>query len=122
MQGLGDGSYGDEGAMQQIQSGAPMASAPTGPSAPPPGPHPALGAIQGLTPLDAPSARPGEPVTHGADAGPGASSVALGLGGNPDRSDSAFLQKYLPTFVKMANSDDTPPGFKQWVRQVVANL
>jgi hypothetical protein len=121
MQGLGDGSYGDEGAMQQIQGGAPMAAAPGAPSAPPPGPHPALGAIQGLTSLDAPSAQPGTPVTDGADAGAGASSAALGMI-DPNRVDAQYLKKYMPTFVKMANSDDTPPGFKQWVRNIIANM
>jgi hypothetical protein len=121
MGGLGDGSYGDETAMEQIQGGAPMAAAPGTPSGPPPGPHPALAAMQGLTPLDAPSQQPGVPVTDGADAGAGAGSTALGMV-DPNRADAQYLKKYLPTFVKMANSDDTPPGFKQWVRNVIANI
>lgn len=130
MTGLGDGSYGDESAMQSIQSGAPMAQTPSGPQAAPSGPHPALGAIQNLTPLDAPSDRPGEPVTHGADAGPGGSSAVLGLLGsdpaqvatNANQQDAQSLQKYLPVFIKVANDDNSPPGFRQWVRNIIANL
>jgi hypothetical protein len=126
MTGLGDGSYGDESAMQEIQGGAQMAQAPSGPSAAPSGPHPALGAIQSLTPLDAPSAWPGVPVTDGADAGPGADSAALGGFQNPstdaNNADAKHLQKYLPVFLQVANDDNAPPGFKQWVRNIIANL
>lgn len=126
MTGLGDGSYGDESAMQDIQSGAPMAQVPSSPSAAPSGPHPALGAIQGLTPLDAPSGWPGVPVTDGADAGPGSDSGALGLMQDPpvdaNAADAKHLQKFLPVFLQVANDENAPPGFKQWVRNVIANL
>lgn len=39
-------------------------------------------AIPPVTPLDAPTTRPQEPVTHGLPSGPGAGPEALGLGGD----------------------------------------
>jgi hypothetical protein len=118
MTGLGDGGYGDEAAMEQIQGGAPMAQVASGGFG---APAPVSDPMASIVGLDAPSQQPGVPVTDGADAGAGVGSNALGLT-DPNRADAAYLKKYLPVFVKMANSDDSPPGFKQWVRQVVANL
>lgn len=54
--------YGQGQQMQALQQAAPMAATP--PIPPPPKPS-------------APSTRPNEPVTHGADAGPGADSSIL---------------------------------------------
>lgn len=119
MTGLGDGSYGDESAMQSIQAGAPMAQvAASGPVSQ----QSAVDPTQGLTPLHAPSQQPGVPVTDGADAGPGRTSGALGLVTNPNQADAQYLSKYLPALIKMADNDNTPPGFRQWVRNVIANL
>jgi hypothetical protein len=70
--------YGQATAMAQAEQAAPMAGTPAIPAdtvnavaaagAPGPQPPPTLGT---------PSQRPGEPVTHGADAGPGADSSIL---------------------------------------------
>lgn len=54
--------YGAAGDLVAQQQGAPMAATPATPP---------------VTPLHAPSERPQEPVTHGADAGPGADSSIL---------------------------------------------
>jgi hypothetical protein len=56
--------YGEAGALVAQQQGAPMAATPPTPAVP-------------VTPLHAGSERPGEPVTHGADAGAGADSSIL---------------------------------------------
>lgn len=88
---LPDAGYGEQQNFQDIQSGAPIAKggAPVGkaeaPSVPPP-------------PLDAPSARTGEPVTHGADAGPGLGMDSLGLF-DPSQvaaQDVQYMMRYLP--------------------------
>ena len=60
--------YGDAGQLMAQQAAAPMSATP--PVPPPP-------------PLHAPTQRPGEPVTHGADAGPGADSSILTQPGPP---------------------------------------
>lgn len=135
MSGLGNGDYGSEQAMEQIQQGAPMAYQPdalgaapgTSSSAPQGNPQAqaALAAISGLTPLDAPSERPGVPVTDGADSGPGNSSAALGIPQTMTdlrREDANYYRKYLPVFIKAANADDASPGFKQFVRNLIGYL
>lgn len=55
--------YGDAGALMAQQQGAPMAQQPAAPAP--------------QIPFGAPTQRPGEPVTHGADAGPGSDSSIL---------------------------------------------
>lgn len=70
--------YGQAGAMAQQEQAVPMAATPNIPAAAAnavaaagaPGPQPP-------PMLSEPSQRPGEPVTHGADAGPGAGSSIL---------------------------------------------
>jgi hypothetical protein len=52
-------------------------------------------ASQPLTPLNAPSQRPEEPVTFGANAGPGPGIEALGLT-QQGQSTAQVLQKLLP--------------------------
>ena len=79
-------NYGDGQDMMQIQGGAPMAATPS--------PTPVSAAqmaqnaqqqqAQGqpqtpVTPLTAPTARPNEPVSAGANAGPGPGMAALGI-------------------------------------------
>jgi hypothetical protein len=56
--------YGGRKDFEDIQGGAPMAAAPSGPALPPP------------TPLFAPTERPDEPVTAGAPVGPGPGPAA----------------------------------------------
>lgn len=70
--------YGDASAMQQAEQAVPMAGTPPIPASAPGAV--AQAAAPGPTPpptLDQPSQRPGEPVTHGADRGPGAGSSIL---------------------------------------------
>lgn len=76
--------YGDASQQALQQQTAPMAGTPPTPPAPdvsatPPGAGPGMPAFAG-TPLDAPSQRPGEPVTHGVNIGPGAGTDALQTG------------------------------------------
>lgn len=70
--------YGDHQALLAQERTAPMSQSNSiPPSAVPAAPAGPGGTPPQLTPLDAPSARPGEPITHGVDIGPGAGSEAL---------------------------------------------
>lgn len=90
---LPDAGYGEQKDFQAIQAGAPVGKALTSgstngapvPAQLPPG-------------LDAPSARPDQPVTHGADAGEGPGMASLGLAGPNDMAanDVNYMLKYLP--------------------------
>src|SRR5881275_1300666 len=73
-------AYGDKKAELDAQRVAPMAgTAPLpAPATPGAGREGAMPAYTGL-PLNAPTQRPDEPVTHGVDIGPGGGSNVLGL-------------------------------------------
>lgn len=85
--------YGEGADFLDIQSSAPMENAPAGTSQ-------GLNAAQAaspsspLIPLDAPSMRPNEPVTHGADAGAGGSSAILGIAPQNDETDTILRALY----------------------------
>lgn len=110
---LPDAGYGEQAQYRGIQQAAPIqkveptAAAPTGAQGPLP------------LPLDAPSTRPNEPVTAGADAGPGAGSDVLGLFNENDAAanDLNYLIRYLPSFQAMAdNTPNVNPRFLALVR------
>lgn len=103
---LPNAGYGEQKEFQAIQQGAPIAKggAPVGgtnaapPSPPPPG-------------LDAPSARPDQPVTHGAASGPGLGMDSLGLF-DPAQlaaNDVEYMMKYLPTLQYMVDTTPNAP-------------
>lgn len=100
---LHDAAYGEQAEFRSIQQGAPIqkvaapgSGAPGG--APPQGPLPPA--------LDAPTGRPGEPVTAGVDAGAGPGADVLGLG-DPNSwaaDDVRYAKRYLPTLQYMVDS------------------
>ena len=95
-----DQAYGDKKAQLDAQRVAPMAgTAPLPPPATPGGgSEGAMPQFSGL-PLNSPSQRPDEPVTHGVDIGPGGGSEVLGLP-NPAQGTgqmTALLQRYAAT-------------------------
>jgi hypothetical protein len=71
--------------------------------------------------MGAPSQEPGTPVTAGADMGAGPGLEALGIRGTASE-DSDAIRRYLPTLIDIAQRDDTLPGTKRWLRNVIANL
>jgi len=69
--------YGQRLAQQRAQEAVPMGQSPTAvPSPVSKKPRVAPGS---LTPLTAPTGRPNEPITAGADFGPGPNSLAIGM-------------------------------------------
>src|SRR5512139_1806256 len=98
--GLG---YGENGDLNAAQSAAPM----TRPSA---APSPSVAMP---TPLGDPSAFPDQPVTAGADAGPGPTSADIGLSQDENRAIREQLGPKLPVLMRMADSSTATPEFKR---------
>ncbi len=95
-----------------------MAAAPKskGPSkAPQGGP---MGAMGGGNLLFSETQRPDEPVTAGASFGPGAGANSQLKSNEQADADAATIGKYLPDLMRMAEEEDTPAGFKRFVRHL----
>lgn len=106
-------SYGDQTEMAQIASGAPIAKAPElRPSQAPAVP------AQPLTPMFAPSERPGEPVTHGIDMGAGAGSEALMMRQPDDMAFKASIRDALPVLGYIADLPNTSPETRAAIKQL----
>lgn len=100
---LPDAGYGEQAAFRSIQQGAPIQKVepPTGGA---PGGAPQAGALP--PPLDAPTGRPGEPVTSGVDigAGPGSDSLGLFDPSTMAADDIRNAMQYLPTLQYIVDS------------------
>ena len=94
-----------------------MAQTPSGPMM-----SAAQGPPMSFTGMDAPSTKPDVPVTDGAASGMGAGPEALGPPTSNTKMDAQALAKYLPTFIAIAEKEDTPAGTKRWVRNLIANM
>ena len=99
------GPYGSRQDMMAIQSGAPMAG----------------GGGAGLPPLDAPSARPDEPVTAGVDAGPGIGMAAAGIPTDKQITDDQ-LRPLLRSLELVANLPGSNAETRSFVRNLKARL
>jgi hypothetical protein len=101
------GAYGDRAEMAGIQGGAPMQGG---------GPTRDM-----LTPLGAPSANPNEPVTAGADMGPGPGPLGAGI-----LSDEQITNEQLAPLVRslelVANLPGSNPETRSFVRNLKARL
>lgn len=87
--------YGEGQELMNIQQSAPLAAAPSIEQASTPSGLASAAASQPIIPLNAPSQRPDEPVTFGADAGPGPGMEVLGA--MPQGQTTAqVLLKLLP--------------------------
>lgn len=116
--------YGQGVALQRAQQAVPMgvpataqqglpAPAQPGPAGPPPIPP------GGVTPLTAPSERPGEHVMTGVSVGPGAGPEALGPLAPAEADPSlARMQAYLPVLELVASQPDSSPELRQFVRRI----
>lgn len=92
--------YGEQAAFQEAQQAAPMAS------------------MAPLTPLDAPSGRPSEPVTAGSPMGAGPGPEALSMQDEGD--DIRRAQDFLPALMVLASQPNASPQTRQLVRQLSA--
>jgi hypothetical protein len=113
---LPDAEYGGNADFREIQQGSPLAAAPRATT-------PARGAAAdptaALTPLDAPSTQPGVPVTNGAASGAGAGIDALNLPQSDLNSELQAIGKYLPAMIRVADSPDSTPAFRAYVRRLL---
>ena len=100
--------YGQGNEMMATQMAAPMEAASS------PSPVPAsqiasagqaqpMGEPMPIVPLGAPSQRPNEPVTHGADLGPGPDSSSLGLP-QPDAASYQNGKDYIQALARSSNA------------------
>lgn len=72
--------------------------------------------VRPVADLDAPSERPGEPVTAGLPVGPGPGPEALGMGGVEPERDR--LASYLPTLELLASQPGSSAALRQMVRMI----
>lgn len=107
------GAYGERKELEQLQQAAPVAASPGGDVGAPE----SADITADLIGFDAPSQRPDEPVTAGAERGEGPGLEALNLPNQADE-DIQQLLKYVGTFEHMANQ----PGSSKAARNLVRFL
>ena len=74
-----------------------------------------------IVPLNAPSQRPNEPVTAGADAGAGPDMSSLGLGAKDVAATAesrAIMASYVPALLNIASQPGTSPETRNIIRQL----
>lgn len=113
------GEYGDATQLMKLQQAAPLAATPGG--------NIDLQSLLGgggagdVTPINAPTQNPDEPVTNGAALGPGAGPDALGIG-QPQDGDMQRLLQYLPVFEHMAEQPNSSKAARNLVRELKGML
>lgn len=110
---LSDAAYGEQKTYREDQAGAPLASAP-GAAQTPAGP---LADLSRLVPFEAPTQRPGEPVTAGAATGPGPGLDSLGLDQANDPG-IRYMREMLPMLEIAAMLPTSSFEFRQYVRRL----
>lgn len=79
--------------------------------------------MEPVTPLYAPSRRPDEPITAGIAMGDGPGPEVLGINNNLDtQEDRDRMLSYLPALEVVAASPNSSQAFRNYVRQLRANL
>ena len=111
--------YGEGKELMQTQESAPLAAAPSIEQASmPSGLAPAAAPI---IPLNAPTQRPGEPVTFGADAGAGPDTSVLGLFDADQMANDKYraqVASYLPALLRIAAMPTTSPTTRAIIRKL----
>lgn len=102
--------YGEQKTFRQDQRAAPMAASE--------GINPPPVDLSGVTALNAPTQRPGEPVTAGAALGDGPGLEAIGS--TAEDKNLQTLRSYLPGLELMANMPEASPAFRDFVRRARA--
>ena len=107
-------NYGDGQQLMDLQASAPLSASATPGSTPvPTGSAPQSQPV----PIDAPSQRPGEPVTHGAAAGPGGGPEVLNL---PAQSQNTGMLNALTLLNQLG--DAASPQVKQIRNALAAHM
>jgi hypothetical protein len=114
---LPNADYGEQQAYQAQQSGAPLAADQGGQANLQALMHQQN--VQNVVPLNAPTQRPGEPVTSGAATGPGPGMEALNLP-NQQQQDVQGLQAHLPVYEFLANQPNASWAARNLVRTIKA--
>ena len=79
--------------------------------------------LEPVTPLYAPSQRPDEPITSGIAIGDGPGPEVLGMRPAPvEKEDKDRMLSYLPALEVVAASPNSSQAFRNYVRQLRANL
>lgn len=113
MTGMG---YGENKDFMQIQEGARMAAAPRLKGASPAPMGGPMGAMSGGNPLFSETQRPDEPVTAGANFGPGANGAPTApVYSQRSSDDLENIKQYLPDLIEAATFVDAPETFKSLV-------
>lgn len=118
---LPNAAYGEQGAFQAVQGGAPLALA-EGALSPSSGGGGGMGGPMPVTPFGAPTAYPDQPVTSGAPVGPGVGPEALGLPNDEalQTEDRKAMLAYLPVLNFLANQPTAMPSLRAVVRKIKA--
>lgn len=121
------GAYGEGKAMEQLQAAAPMAANDVPQQQQPSGPPPPGGGAPRIpvdvTPFNAPTQNPDEPITAGSPMGAGIGPEALGLQdpmAQADKQDAQRLLQYLPALEFIANRPGSSNAMRAYVRQIKA--
>jgi hypothetical protein len=114
LRALPDAAYGEQATFRGDQQGAPMAKAQASPQGPP---QPQAD-LSRVVPFGADSQRGEEPVTAGADAGPGPGPEALGYGPNANDPGVQYIRGLLPMYELAAALPNSTVGFRQMVRRL----
>ena len=117
--------YGQGNEMLSLQQSAPMEASttpsPASPSQIATAPQQVMSAPVQVTSINAPSNRPNEPVTHGANLGPGPGTESLGLF-NPDVAAEtnfrASMISYMPVLMHIASRPNTSPDTRRVIQQL----
>ena len=116
---VGGLSYGENGALQDATSAAPLAAASGGSGG---GGGAAPAPFRPPVALGDPTAYPDQPVTTGADAGAGVDSAGIGLAQDDDHELRQKLGPMLPVFMRMADSSYSTASYRRQVRQLIARI
>jgi hypothetical protein len=116
-QAMTGGEYGDNQAMMELQTSAAMNASPTMPLSPSQGRSQTPPSGQKLTQLDAPTERPGEPLTTGINMGDGAGSEVMYANDQTlNQEDRKRMLTALPTLSILAETPSASNAFRNYVR------
>lgn len=104
------GTYGSRKEMEALQGSAPMEGGGGGRNTAPPA---------NLVPLKAPSQRPDEPVTAGADLGAGISAQGAGIQ-DDEQATIAQIRPLLRSLQTIADLPESTPQYRSFVRRLRA--